>query len=133
MASFHFELVSPEKMLFSGDVESVVVPGADGEFQVFAGHAPAMSTLKPGVLTIAGAAGAPSRVFVRGGFADVNPAGLTVLAEQAIDLAEVKPDRLAQDIKNAEEDVADAKSDDARIRAQMKLDGLRAVLQAVSH
>ncbi|MBN9061756.1 MAG: ATP synthase F1 subunit epsilon [Rhizobiales bacterium 65-9] len=133
MANFHFELVSPERMLFSGDVESVVVPGADGEFQVFSGHAPVMSTLHAGVLRIAGNAGAPQRVFVRGGFADVSASGLTVLAEQAVDLAEVKTDQLMQDIKNAEEDLADAKTDDARARAQSILDGLRALQTAVAH
>ena len=133
MANFHFELVSPEKMLFSGDVESVIVPGADGDFQVFAGHAPVMSTLHAGVLQIAGNASAPQRVFIRGGFADVNDGGLTVLAEQAVDLADVKTDQLMQDIKDAEEDVADAKTDDARIKAQKVLDGLKALQIAVAH
>ena len=77
MANFHFELVSPEKMLFSGDVQSVIVPGSDGEFQVFAGHAPVMSTLHAGVLRVEGASGAARRIFVAGGFADVNDSGLT--------------------------------------------------------
>ncbi|WP_342360346.1 F0F1 ATP synthase subunit epsilon [Terrarubrum flagellatum] len=133
MASFHFELVSPEKMLFSGDVESVVVPGADGDFQVFAGHAPVMSTLHVGVLKIAGNTNAPQRVFVRGGFADVNDSGLTILAEQAVDLAEVKSDQLMQDIRDLEEDVADAKTDAERARAQAKLEGLKALQLAVAH
>ncbi len=133
MAAFHFELVSPEKTLYSGDVESVIVPGADGEFQVFAGHAPLMSTLNMGVVKIAGASDAPSRVFVRGGFADVNANGLTVLAEHAVDLADVKADKLAQDIKDTEEDVADAKTDAAKARAQAKLDGLVALRAAAAH
>jgi F-type H+-transporting ATPase subunit epsilon len=133
MAAFHFELVSPEKTLFSGDVESVIVPGVDGEFQVFAGHAPVMSTLEMGVLRITGAQDAPARVFVRGGFADVNAKGLTVLAEQVVDLADVKADKVAQDIKDTEEDVADAKTDAARARAQAKLDGLIGLRSAIAH
>ncbi|MGL4324645.1 MAG: F0F1 ATP synthase subunit epsilon [Beijerinckiaceae bacterium] len=132
MANFHFELVSPEKMLFTGDVESVVVPGADGEFQVFAGHAPVMTTVQAGVLRVNGG-GAPARVFVRGGFADVSASGLTILAEQAIDLADVKADQVAKQIKDAEEDFADAKADDARAKAQEKLDGLRALMRAVAN
>ncbi|MET0605027.1 MAG: F0F1 ATP synthase subunit epsilon [Beijerinckiaceae bacterium] len=133
MASFHFELVSPERTLFSGGVESVIVPGADGQFQVFAGHAPVMSTLNAGVLTIAGATDAPQRVFVRGGFADVNARGLTVLAEHAVDLAEVDADEVAQSIRDLEEDVADAKTDAERARAQAKLDGMIALRAALAH
>ena len=83
MAAFHFELVSPEKLLFSGEVDSVVAPGADGQFTVLASHAPVMTTLKPGVVTIA-AAGGREKLFVRGGFADVSAKGFTILAEQAI-------------------------------------------------
>lgn len=132
MANFHFELVSPEKMLFTGDVESVVVPGADGEFQVMAGHAPVMTNLQAGVLRVSGGA-APQRVFVRGGFADVSASGLTILAEQAVDLADVKADAVAAQIKNAQEDVADAKSDAARAKAQAKLDGLQALMRAISN
>lgn len=129
---FHFELVSPEKMLFTGDVESVVVPGADGEFQVMAGHAPVMTTVSAGVLKVNGG-GAPARVFVRGGFADVSAAGLTILAEQAVDLVDVKADQVAAQIKDAQEDVADAKSDEARAKAQAKLDGLQALMRAVAN
>lgn len=132
MANFHFELVSPEKMLFAGDVESVVVPGADGEFQVFAGHAPVMTTVSAGVLKVNGG-GAPQRVFVRGGFADVSASGLTILAEQAVDLADVKADAVAAQIKDAQEDVADAKSDEARAKAQAKLDGLQALMRAIAN
>ena len=108
MATFHFELVSPEKLLFSGSVEQVVVPGADGEFGVLAGHAPVMSTLKPGLLTIYADGAAPRFLFVRGGFAEASPDGLTVLAELALPLEELDAARLAQEIKDAEEDVADA-------------------------
>ena len=81
MAGLHFELVSPAKLLFSGDVEQVQIPGAEGEMGIFAGHAPVLSTLRPGVVVVDKGQGAPEKIFVRGGFAEVNPKGLTVLAE----------------------------------------------------
>lgn len=132
MATFTFELVSPERMLFSGPVDSVVVPGADGEFQVFAGHAPVMSTLEPGVVTVASAEGT-RRLYVRGGFADVGPSSLTILAEQAIDIADLKPEEIARELKNAEEDLADAKTDDARAKAARKVEALRGLQRAATH
>ena len=82
MATFHFDLVSPEKLLFSGDVEQVDVPGAEGDFGVLAGHAPMVTTLKPGILTVHGAGGA-QKIVVLGGFAEVSAQGLTVLADVA--------------------------------------------------
>jgi F-type H+-transporting ATPase subunit epsilon len=101
MAAFHFELVSPEKLLFSGAVESVVAPGADGQFTVLKDHAPVMTTLKPGVVSVAAGDGKVEKLFVRGGFADVSAGGFTVLAEQAIPLAEIDVARLEADIKDA--------------------------------
>jgi F-type H+-transporting ATPase subunit epsilon len=123
---FKFELVSPEKLLISGEVEQVLVPGAEGDMTVFAHHAPVLTTLRPGLLDIGFPGGKSQRFFIRGGFAEVNPAGLTVLAETAIDLDELKADDLAQAIKDAEEDVADL-TDDAKDRAQTKLEHLRQV------
>lgn len=124
MAAFHFELVSPERLVFSGEVEGVVVPGAEGEFTVLKGHASVMSTLKPGVLVIEEAPAKKTRLFVRGGFADVAPTGLTVLAEHTIPLDELDGAKLAADIKDAEEDIADATTDDARRKAAEKRDQL---------
>jgi len=84
MADLHFELVTPEKLVMSGDVHMVVVPGTEGEFGVLAGHAPYMSTLRDGELAIYRTAGAaPERIPVSGGFAEVSDRGLTVLAESA--------------------------------------------------
>jgi len=82
MATFHFDLVSPEKLLFSGDVEQVDVPGAEGDFGVLANHAPFVTTLRPGILTIYGAGGA-QKIVVLGGFVEVSAQGLTVLADVA--------------------------------------------------
>jgi F-type H+-transporting ATPase subunit epsilon len=82
MAAFHFELVSPEKLLFSGDVEQIDVPGAEGDFGVLADHAPMVTTLRPGILTVHGSGG-EQKIVVLGGFAEVSPEGLTVLADVA--------------------------------------------------
>ncbi len=84
MAAFPFELVSPERLLFTGEVESVVVPGSEGELTVMKDHAPLMTTLKPGVVTVNESTGKSQRLFVRGGFADVAPTGLTILAESSV-------------------------------------------------
>jgi F-type H+-transporting ATPase subunit epsilon len=127
---FQFELVSPERQLISEPVEQVVVPGADGYFTVLKGHAPFMSTMKPGVVDVVNG-GETLRIFVRGGFADVSVAGLTILAEQAIPLDDVDPAMLAQDIKNTEEDVADAKDGAARDVAETRLQQLREVQAAL--
>ena len=82
MASLHFELVSPEKLVYSGEVEQVDVPGAEGDFGVLAGHAPLVTTLRPGILTVHGSGGA-QQIVVLGGFAEVSAEGLTVLADVA--------------------------------------------------
>ena len=124
MAVFHFELVSPDKLLFNGPAQSVLVPGSDGDFVVLRDHAPVMTSLRPGVVAIEEEGGKTSRYFVRGGFADVNPGGLIVLAETALPAEDISAAHLDQEIKNAEEDVADASEDNKRL-AQEKLDRLR--------
>jgi len=131
MADLHFELVSPAKLLFSGAVDSVRIPGAEGEMGIFAGHAPVLSTLRPGVVVVDRGQGASEKIFVRGGFAEVNPKGLTVLAEVAIPLAELDAAALARQVKNAEEDVADAKDNETRRRASENLDHLKALQAAL--
>ena len=125
MAGLHFELVSPARLLFSGDVDGVTLPGTEGDMGVLPQHAPVLSTLRPGVLTIQKAGSPDDRMFVRGGFAEVNPHGLTVLAEVAIPIAELNAEMLAQQVKNAEEDVADAKDDEARRVANENLEHLK--------
>ncbi len=124
MPDFHFELVSPERLVFAGNVESVVVPGTEGQFTVLKDHAPLMTTLKPGVIDIAESKTMVHRFFVRGGFADVSPAGLTILAEQAIPFETLDAARIDADIKDAEEDVADASVDETRRLAAEKRDQL---------
>jgi F-type H+-transporting ATPase subunit epsilon len=123
--------VSPEELLLSQDVQQVLVPGTEGNFTVMPGHAPVLSTLRPGVIDVMDEAGNEERIYVRGGVAEVNPNGLTVLAEEAVPLAELSPDMLAQQIRNAEEDVADATEDEKRRRAQESLDHLRDLQNAL--
>jgi F-type H+-transporting ATPase subunit epsilon len=128
---FKFDLVSPEDLLLSQDVQQVLVPGTEGNFTVMPGHAPVLSTMRPGVIDVTDEAGNEERIYVRGGVAEVNPKGLTVLAEEAVPLAELSSDMLAQQIKNAEEDVADATEDEKRRRAQESLDHLRDLQNAL--
>ncbi len=125
-----FALVSPERELFHGEVDQVVVPGTDGEFGVLPRHAPLMSTIRPGALRIVND-GAERRIFVNGGFADVTPDGLTVLAEDAVDLADVDAASLEQELKDAREDVDAARDDAHRSIAQAKLTRLEALRAAV--
>ena len=129
---FAFEFVSPERLILSGEATEVQVPGTDGEFTVMANHAPVMSTIKPGVIGVTMADGESSKFFIRGGFADVSPAGLTVLAEQAVNLAEFNMDDLDQQIKDLQEDVADADSDEKRAKAQAALDQLQESKAAIA-
>ncbi|MCF6215356.1 MAG: F0F1 ATP synthase subunit epsilon [Emcibacter sp.] len=106
----HFELVSPERLLMSTDVDMVVVPGVEGDFGVLINHAPVVSTLRTGILEVHNG-DTPELLLVRGGFAEVNPEGLTVLAEEAMLLSDVDRPALEAELKNANEDVADAKDD----------------------
>jgi F-type H+-transporting ATPase subunit epsilon len=125
MALMKFELVSPERLLLSADVQQVTVPGTDGFFTVLPDHAPVLSTLRPGVIEVVTEEGRTERIFERGGFAEVNNLGLTILAEVAIPLAQLDAAALEEQIRNAEEDVADAQDDETRRRAQESLDHLR--------
>ena len=125
-----FSLVAPERELFHGLVDQVVAPGEDGDFGVLPGHAPLMSTLRPGAIRVLDG-GSERKIFVYGGFADVTPDGLTILAEEALDVAEINAAQVAADLKNAEEDFRDAKDDQKKLEAQRKIERLRA-LQAVA-
>ena len=111
MATFHFDLVSPEKLLISGEVEQVDIPGAEGDFGVMAGHAPFVTTLRPGILTIK-RNGSEEQVVIFGGFAEVSPTGLTVLADVATAVEDFDKAALATQIKKTEEKVAKLESSD---------------------
>lgn len=126
-ASFKFELVTPERVLMSSDVTEVMVPGADGDFTVFAGHAPVISTLRPGVIVARADAGKATRLYVRGGFCEVAPDSLTVLAEQASDVEGMNADAVAAEMKVAEAALAAATTDDARWAASTAIERLKAL------
>jgi F-type H+-transporting ATPase subunit epsilon len=114
--SFNFELVSPEQLLLSAAVTEIVLPGSEGEMTVMANHAPTMTTIRPGVLTVKEASGQSQKFVVFGGFADILPAGCTVLAESALPVAEFRKDALAKRIDQAKADLDAAKSDEAKTR-----------------
>ncbi|SUA99372.1 F-ATPase epsilon subunit [Pannonibacter phragmitetus] len=118
---FQFELVSPERLLLSDKVLEVTVPGSEGEFGVLKDHSPFMATMRPGLLKVRTGEGKLVEYFVRGGFADVSTSGLTVLAEQAIPVSELKAEVIAQQVQDAREDVADARDDEARTKAEATL------------
>ncbi|RUP08975.1 F0F1 ATP synthase subunit epsilon [Hyphomicrobium sp.] len=122
--TFRFELVSPERVLLSVDADQVVVPGAEGDFAVLAGHAPVISTLRPGVLDVT-AGSVRKRLFVKSGFVEVDPSRLTILAERAYDVEELTAASLAEELKTAEAELAAAKDDAARRMADTLVGELR--------
>ena len=110
-----FELVSPEKLLLSDDVEMVVVPGVEGDFGVLPGHAPMISTVRPGVIHVFESGSVKSRIFVAGGFAEVTAERCTVLAEEAVPLDEIDRAGVEKDLQDANEDIRDAGGDAAQL------------------
>ena len=131
MARFHFDLVSPERLLFSGEVDQVDVPGSEGDFGVLAGHAPLIAMLRPGIVSVLGA-GAPTRIVVADGYAEVNPAGLTILAELATPLDEFDRTQLDAQISDTEDDIADTPEGRPRDRLRRRLDQLRQLQAALA-
>ena len=129
--SFNFELVSPERLLVSATVTEVVIPGADGEMTVMAHHAPTMSTIKPGVVTVVTSEGQTDRYVVFGGFADIMPEGCTLLAESAVAVGDIDKADLAKRLQDAREDYADASTDGAKQKAQEYLDQLTTLEAAI--
>src|SRR5689334_12506689 len=124
MATFHFELVSPERIAFSGEVDQVDVPGAEGDFGVFAGHAPLISLLRPGIVTVY-AAGEQVKLVVLGGLAEVGPGGLTLLADVATSIEEVDRAALQAQIAALEERVKQMEQGSALDREITRLDNLK--------
>jgi F-type H+-transporting ATPase subunit epsilon len=123
-ATFNFELVTPERLVFSGEASQVVVPGAEGDFAVLAGHAPFISTLRPGILDVTLPQGR-QRLLVKKGVAEADPARLTVLAQSAVPVDDLDSARLASELQLAEAQAAEAKDDNARMMAETLLDVLK--------
>jgi F-type H+-transporting ATPase subunit epsilon len=124
-----FDLVAPERLLLSDDADMVTIPATEGYMGVMAGHAPVITTLRPGMIDIA-KDGTDTRFFVRGGFAEVSAAKITVLAEEALPLAEMDIAVLDQRIRDAEEDLVAATTDAERSRVSELLGDLRLVRAA---
>ena len=126
-----FELVSPERLLLSEQVDMVVVPGAEGDFGVLPRHAPLISTLRPGVIRVFEGREVKERIFVAGGFAEVTPERCTVLAEEAVPVAEIDAGKLEQELKNLGEDLADATTDEENAAIAKRI-AVRKEMQAAS-
>lgn len=131
MTGLHFEFVSPESVLFSGDVDQVDLPGSEGDMGILPGHAPLVTTLRPGIVTIF-RGGQREPVVVIGGFAEVSPTGLTVLADKAVARSDFDVATLATEITDAEEDIADSQDAARRDRLARHLEQLKALQAALS-
>jgi F-type H+-transporting ATPase subunit epsilon len=131
MATFHFELASPEKLVFSGEVDQVDVPGSEGDFGVFAGHAPLVTTLRPGMLTVY-QSGEKQQIVVHGGFAEVGAKGLTVLADMATQLKDIDRAAFATQISEIEERIKQMEQGSILDREIAKLDHYKALQQHMS-
>ena len=116
-----FELVSPAKLLVSSAVDMVVVPGTEGDFGALPRHAPLIATVRPGVIDIHDEGKVSNRIFVAGGFAEVNEERITVLAEEAIPVAELTAEQVAERLKAAQEAVADARTDAEKAAAEQRV------------
>lgn len=127
-----FELVSPEKLLVSKDTDMVVVPGEEGDFGVLPRHAPMISTVRPGVISIYEGKTVSERIFIAGGVAEVTPTRCTVLAEQAQPVSEIDPAAARQSLSDAKEDLADAKTDGERKAAERQIAVSNAMIQATA-
>jgi F-type H+-transporting ATPase subunit epsilon len=126
-----FELVSPERILLSTQSEMVVIPAADGDLAVMAGHQPLIATLRPGIIEVFVDDKVHDRLFVAGGFAEFSNERLTVLAEEAMPVADLDRARIEQRLKDAREDLDDAKDDETRARVQKQIDQLLQTLDVV--
>ncbi len=127
-----FELVSPERLVLSSEVSMVVVPGAEGDFGVLPGHAPMISNVRSGVISIYNDRAIEARVFVAGGFAEVSDSRLTVLTEEAVALDEIKRADADARLVEAREVVGDASDDRARANAEKQLAIAEALVVAVA-
>ncbi len=124
-----FSLVSPEAELFSGLVDQVDVPGTEGDFGVFAEHAPFMAAIRTGAITVYND-GTETRYMIQGGFADVMPSGLTILAEQCALMSDLNAEMISEEINKAETALAAAEGD-ASLDAAQHLDGLKQLSESL--
>ena len=125
MATFHFDLVSPEKLAFSGEVDQVDIPGMEGDFGVLAGHAPVVAAIRPGILTVI-VGGTREKIIVLGGLAEVSDSGLTVLADVATSLEDLDRAEFADRISAMEEKLTEKEGSELD-RALERLDHFKSI------
>src|ERR1700742_3741217 len=125
MATFHFDLVSPEKLAFSGEVDQVDIPGVEGDFGVLAGHAPVVAAIRPGILTVT-SGGAHQKIIVLGGLAEVSDKGLTVLADVATSIKDLDREAFASQISEMETKLAEKKGSE-HSRAIERVDHFKSI------
>ncbi len=125
-----FELVAPERLLASEEVDMVVAPGADGDFGVLPEHSPLMSLLRPGIIEIYEGDRVSQRIFVGGGFAEVNEKGCTVLAEEAVPIGEIDVAEAEKRIKLARDDLASADDDVTKAKLERDIEVAEAMIEA---
>jgi F-type H+-transporting ATPase subunit epsilon len=125
MATFHFDLVSPEKLAFSGQVDQVDIPGVEGDFGVLAGHAPVVAAMRPGILTVTNGA-THQKIIVLGGLAEVSDSGLTVLADVAMSIEELDRTAFAGQISDMEAKLAEKEGSELD-RAIERLDHFKSI------
>jgi len=130
MPTFHFDLVSPEKLAFSGEVDQVDIPGAEGDFGVLAGHAPVVAAMRPGILTVT-VGGKHEKIIVAGGLAEVSEKGLTVLADVATSLDELDRARFADKISEMEAKLSEKEGSELD-RALERLDHFKSIQQELN-
>jgi F-type H+-transporting ATPase subunit epsilon len=131
MAALHVEFVSPESLLYSGEADQVDLPGAEGDMGILPGHAPLVTALRPGIVTIFNA-GTRLPVVIIGGFAEVSPAGLTILTDRAMPRQDFDTAMLSAEIKDTEEDVADTTDDAERDKLTRHLEQLKSLQAALA-
>ncbi|MGB6400523.1 MAG: F0F1 ATP synthase subunit epsilon [Bradyrhizobium sp.] len=131
MATFHFDLVSSEKLAFSGEVDQVDIPGVEGDFGVLAGHAPVVAAIRPGILTVTTGGGTREKIIVLGGLAEVSEKGLTVLADVATSIQELDRARFAETISEMEAKLAEKEGSELD-HAIERLDHFRDIQQQLS-
>ncbi|MBI4724069.1 MAG: F0F1 ATP synthase subunit epsilon [Rhodomicrobium sp.] len=125
--TFHFELVSPERQLISGDVAEAVIPGQEGDFAALPNHALLIAQLRPGILTTRSTGGEEKHFYLRGGFADVGPGETVVIAEYAVALEDFSSAMLADEIAQAQQTFDEAHDDESRLSAQDRLERLQSL------
>jgi F-type H+-transporting ATPase subunit epsilon len=125
-----FELVSPERLLLSEEVDMVVVPGEEGDFGVLTRHAPMISTLRPGVIKVHDGGAVTEQIFVAGGFAEVTPTRCTVLAEEALAVGDIDRAATEQRLSDARDDLLDAKEDSEKVAAERQIKIAEEMLKA---